>query len=105
MFQTHRISLFVAFFIFCNFCNCSVKFLWENLGILWASNGFNFSMDFSKHNGEDGEEELNVVIEVDRPTNVHVGSDIQEKASSLKARTLNFESSSKIVGLSNEIEA
>ncbi|KAG6723421.1 hypothetical protein I3842_03G206500 [Carya illinoinensis] len=64
------------------------------------------SQDFSKHNGEEGEEELNAVMEemeVDRPTNVPVGSEIQEKARSLKARALNFESSSKTVGLANEI--
>uniref|UniRef100_A0A2N9EP61 Uncharacterized protein n=1 Tax=Fagus sylvatica TaxID=28930 RepID=A0A2N9EP61_FAGSY len=64
------------------------------------------SIDSSKHDGEDGEEEVNEVVEemdIDCPANVPLDPGIQEKATCLKARIMNFESALKTVGLADEI--
>ena len=64
------------------------------------------SVDSSKQDGEDGKEEANEVVEemeIDCPANVPLDPGIHEKATCLKARILNFESSLKTVGLADEI--
>lgn len=64
------------------------------------------SLDFRKQDGQNGGEELNEVVEemeIDRPANVPLEPEVQEKTTCLKARILNFESSSKAVGLATEI--
>nr|POE69864.1 hypothetical protein CFP56_29448 [Quercus suber] len=64
------------------------------------------SVDLSKQDGEDGIEEVNEVVEemeIDCPANVPLDPGIHEKATCLKARIMNFESSLKTVGLADEI--
>ncbi|KAK9947933.1 hypothetical protein M0R45_003528 [Rubus argutus] len=56
--------------------------------------------------GRDEDEDMDDVVEemtIDSPTSVHLELEIQEKAISLKEQVVNFQSTSKTVGLANEI--
>jgi hypothetical protein len=64
------------------------------------------SLDIPKQDGQNGGQELNEVVEemeIDRPANVPLEPEVQEKTTCLKARIMNFESSSKALGLATEL--
>lgn len=69
---------------------------------LFSSCENNSDQDLSSDLGENVEHEVSE-IEIDCPVNVTLSSEIEELARDLRERIVNFESSSKTVGLANEM--
>ncbi|XP_050378889.1 uncharacterized protein LOC126796164 [Argentina anserina] len=75
----------------------------RTVGADCGDNGDSLSRDGGD---EDADVDMDDVVEemnVDAPESVDLGRDVREKAISLKERVVSFESSSKTVGLANEI--